>query len=441
MRGQNEAATALWEQVLSMMEGHVNPGTHALLKAVGCDCRNGSYVLLAPSEFASTLIAKHLDVIKGVFGEIVSLGEVDVKCEIVFTPSTPRLEFDPPAADLPSGLSPDVTGKDWSMSFDPRMTFDHFVSCGDDTALGMARQFTKRDVKALVLLGPTGYGKTHLLQAVCRELARQNGGRVNYLRAEQFVSEVVAATRNGHGDAPRKYRGGVFALDDLQFLFAGEKPVSVGELLSVLDDVGRIVVTSHLHPRELPGAPGALVSRLMGGYVITLHAPNEETRLAYLQQRAMQEAMTFRAEVLEAVAQLIERDFRALEGALLYLCGQESLGPGSVTPASVAELVANYANVAPGSPGVVDVIRAVAMWSGKAEAAIAGPKRKDELLFPRHMVVFICSELLGMGWAEIGQYLSGRDRTTLIHSCGRAQELAGSPERAEELGREILSRI
>ena len=75
----------------------------------------------------------------------------------------------------------------------------------------------------LFIYGGVGLGKTHLLQAVGNQLLQQNPqARVLYIHAEQFVNDVVAASRrNSFDDFKSRYHSlDLLLIDDVQF-FAG----------------------------------------------------------------------------------------------------------------------------------------------------------------------------------------------------------------------------
>ena len=82
---------------------------------------------------------------------------------------------------------------------DPQLTFDQFV-VGDNTKLAFAAA-TKvasdriRDYNPLVLYGPPGLGKTHLLHAIAHEA--QGHSRTTLLAtSEQFVHDYVTSVQN-----------------------------------------------------------------------------------------------------------------------------------------------------------------------------------------------------------------------------------------------------
>ena len=107
-------------------------------------------------------------------------------------------------------------------------------------------------ITPLLIHGPTGVGKTHLLEGIWTAAQRGPRGQTAiYLSAEQFTTLFLEALRgSGLPNFRRKYRGvGLLILDDLQF-FVGKRATQV-ELLHTLDTMlrdGRQLVFSADRP-------------------------------------------------------------------------------------------------------------------------------------------------------------------------------------------------
>ena len=83
----------------------------------------------------------------------------------------------------------------------------------------------------LMFYGPTGVGKTHILEGIRTVARRRRGGpTAMYLTAEQFTTFFVDALRgSGLPSFRRKYRGvDILIIDDIQF-FRG-KPFHAGRI-------------------------------------------------------------------------------------------------------------------------------------------------------------------------------------------------------------------
>ena len=172
----------------------------------------------------------------------------------------------------------------------------------------------------LVLHGPVGTGKTHLLEGIYAGLRRAIADwRVLYVTTEDFTNRFVQAMRLGKLGAFRKHFRECDALlvDDLHFL-AGKKATQE-EFLHTFDallaDGRQMVLTCDCHPRLADDFTPELTDRLLGGAVWGLTPPDADVRLAVLRARAVagREAPP-PDEVLRFLASQLRGNVRELEG-------------------------------------------------------------------------------------------------------------------------------
>jgi chromosomal replication initiation ATPase DnaA len=136
----------------------------------------------------------------------------------------------------------------------------------------------------LVLVGGSGAGKTHLLHAVGNLLAERCTGPVACLSAPEFTAELIDAIDRDAVSAWRhRYRRCIaLLLDDVHLI--GEKERSQEELFllfNLLVESGRqLVFTSAAAPAAIAGLEPRLRTRLEGGLVVELPAPDPEVREA-----------------------------------------------------------------------------------------------------------------------------------------------------------------
>jgi len=134
----------------------------------------------------------------------------------------------------------------------------------------------------LVLVGGGGAGKTHLLHAIGNQLAQRCTGPVACLSAPEFTAELIdAIDRDTVGAWRQRYRRCIaLLLDDVHLI--GEKDRTQEELFllfNLLVESGRqLVFTSAAAPAAIAGLEPRLRTRLEGGLVVELPAPDPEVR-------------------------------------------------------------------------------------------------------------------------------------------------------------------
>lgn len=175
---------------------------------------------------------------------------------------------------------------------EPVWVFEDLVeSEGNRVALRSAREAAARPGVAynpLVIIGGAGVGKTHLLHAVGNLLQADPGATVACLSAQDFTEELIEAIERER-IAPwraRYHRVSAFLLDDVQLLANRERTQEELYLLynHLAERGAQLVFTASTDPGQIEGFEERLASRLGGGLVVELPAPEREVRQAVVER-------------------------------------------------------------------------------------------------------------------------------------------------------------
>jgi chromosomal replication initiator protein len=322
----------------------------------------------------------------------------------------------------------------------PQVTFESVV---EGEANRLALQFA-RDVAAqpgqrfnpLYLAGPTGSGKTHLLQALRAEmLAAHPGMNVALVSGEAYKVEVLEAIQVRRMKPVReKYHAAdALLVDDLQFLLV--TPKAQEELLHTFDKLhgsGRqVVVSADRLPQGMTGLNETLRSRLEMGLVADLALPDGEARLRLVRSRAAREGMALPEPVAALLAEQIANP-RQLVGALVRLAAYAALLRQPVTLEFARQYAAPFLELSTlAGPIAVTpevLVAKVCDRFGIAQRALRSPEKSTALVRARQVVIYLLKDLGGLSYSEISPWVGNRATSTLSHAYQTARrQLAESP--------------
>ena len=235
------------------------------------------------------------------------------------------------------------------MELNPRFRFEGFVvGASNRLAATAARTVAEAPGTAynpLFVYSKSGLGKTHLLQAIgFLALERQAELRVEYLTLEEFVERYHASVAAGQVEAFRKsaQETDLLLLDDVQFLADHREMQSeLMRLTEAMQVAGRqIVLTCDRPPAEIADLDERLISRLSGGLLVDIAAPDFETRLAILHRKAEERGATLPSAVLETVAELGVASVRELIGMVNRLIAFQAVSDAPITAEAARVLLA-----------------------------------------------------------------------------------------------------
>lgn len=303
----------------------------------------------------------------------------------------------------------------------------------------------------LVLHGPVGTGKTHLLEAIYLGLRRTRPDwRILYMTSEDFVNRFLAAVRTGKmGVLRRQLREtDVLLVDDLHFL--SSKKATLEELLHTFDSLlaeGRqMVFTADCHPRLDENYPPELVDRLLGGGIWGLQPPDPETREAILRRKAGTLNLQLSEEVVGFLASHLRGNIRELEGALNSLRHYSRITRRTIDVPMVREALAELLRHAIRVLQAEDVDAAVCRALRIEPGLMQGSGRAWSVSHPRMLAMFLCRKHTAASHADIGKYFGGRNHSTVVAAEKKVRQWLSDDEELA-LGerkvrvRELVARI
>lgn len=440
-----------WTQALSLLQSRVGPETFDLSIRPIClvEERGGTVSLAAPSRFIKEWFETHyLQALADALEETVGRRlEVHVEVREV----QPRADIDDDGltgADLspagnansiddPKAGTPETPPRPPAPVRAPRGILDRYRF--ENFVLGASNELAASAAKAaaenpgqrfnpLFIYGGVGLGKTHLLHAVGNDLHERDPSlRITYISAEHFMNEFVTAVRQNDFDGFRaRYRNDCDCLlvDDIQFIAGRDRTMDeFFHVFNALYEAGKqIVVTADCVPAQMKGMEERLTSRLNWGLVADIQAPDLETRLAILYERAARDDVELTQDVAMEIAKSVKSNVRELEGALLRVTAFADLRHRTLDAAFVREVL--QIRPEPSKAVTVESIqKAVANYFSIKVSDLKGNRRMRAISRPRMVAMFLSRELTSSSFPEIGMRFGGKDHSTVINACRRIQQL------------------
>ncbi len=397
--------------------------------------KDNSLVIYAPNKFV-------LDNVADNYKELIS-----VCLEGMGLPRAPAIHFrvgeaprqeDDPAQARRSGKPAEV----WESNLNHEFTFDSFVEGkSNQIARSASISISANPGKAfnpLFISGGVGLGKTHLMHAIGNRIVDLDASKkALYIHSEKFVSDMVRSIQHNRiDDFKRKYRSvNVLLIDDIQF-FAG-KERSQEEFFhtfnALFESKQQIILTSDRLPKEVHGLEERLISRFGWGLTVSIDAPDLETRVAILQNKA--EHMLgahLLPEVAFFIAKRIKTNIRELEGAVRVIKAHADFSGEAIsldfTRNALKDLLAVHEKIVT----LDNIVKTVAEYYKIRVSDMVSKKRSRAIARPRQVAMTLAKELTDKSLSEIGEAFGGRDHTTVLYANGKVEELRKTDSKVDE---------
>ena len=323
-----------------------------------------------------------------------------------------------------------------AVNLNPKYTFENFVvGSSNRHAATLAKKVAElpgqAEINPLFLYGKSGLGKTHLMQAIGNEISKNRPElKVVYVTSERFTNDMINSLRDNNSDMKtfrHRYREvDVLLIDDVQFIEGKEGTQE--EIFHTFEDLyqnnKQIILTSDRKPKDLITLADRLRSRFEWGITIDINMPDYETRMAILKKKAESRNTYIPEDVLSYIAERINSNIRELEGALLKIISLAGISRKNIDIKLAEEALRS---ILP-DEGIIKItsqkiLESVSAYYNVSVDEIIGQSKRQNIVMPRQIAMYLCHEMTNMNYKMIGTALGNRDRTTAIHGVDKIMEM------------------
>ncbi|MCH5346495.1 MAG: chromosomal replication initiator protein DnaA [Muribaculaceae bacterium] len=279
----------------------------------------------------------------------------------------------------------------------------------------------------LFIFGPTGVGKTHLMQAIGIRIKEKNPAtRVLYLTARLFESQFTSAVvRKKVNDFINFYQSiDVLIIDDIQD-FAGNKPGTQNAFFHIFNHLHQnqkqLILSSDTRPSQLEGLEERLISRFKWGTIVELERPDYDLRLKVLSHKASQDGLELEPEILQFIASHVTDSIRELEGIVGSLIVHATCLNRPVSLELARTVLSNAVKVNKKVVNFEMITQEVSNYYNIDPELIFTKSRKREISDARQMVMFLAKKHAKMPLTAIGTRLS-RSHATVLYACKNIED-------------------
>jgi chromosomal replication initiator protein len=275
------------------------------------------------------------------------------------------------------------------------------------------------ELSPLVITGPSGVGKSHLLEAACsrcRELHPEK--TAVFLSGEQFTTGFLQAL---HGSGLPGFRrtcraADLLVIDDLQF-FVGKR-ATIQELQQTIDALQRqgsqVILGCDRELDALAELGPDLLTRLRGGMNARLLPPDYDVRRGIVTAISQTRSVELSAEVIHYIATHMTRHARELLGAVNRI-EATSLMLGVPPSLDLArEALADLVRSSSRSVRLADIERAVCTAFGIELGTLQSGRRARSVSHPRMLAMFLARKHTHAALSEIGGHFGRRSHSTVV---------------------------
>jgi len=324
------------------------------------------------------------------------------------------------------------------------LNFDNFVQGkSNDIALSYSKKVCEHISRynPLYICGGVGLGKTHLLNAIGLELQPENN--VMFISAERFMYHFIKSIKKNDMVNFKDFfrKSSVFIIDDIQFIRGKEslQEEFFHTFNSLMDKGSQIIISADRIPVKLDRVQERIKSRLAGGLVVDIDAPDLELKVKIIKKKIIEiesqfkENINLNDDVINYIANESKTNIRELIGILNRVIAFSRVHNRTLTVSDAKNILKDVFSQI--KVITVDKIQnVVSNYFNIQLSDMLSQRRSRPLARPRQIAMFLAKKMTTRSLPEIGRRFANRDHTTVIHAVKTITRLS---EQDDEMKKNI----
>ena len=272
----------------------------------------------------------------------------------------------------------------------------------------------------LFIYGPSGVGKTHLVNAIgmrTKELHPEK--RVLYLSAHLFMVQFTDARKNNvFNDFMHFYQSiDMLIVDDIQEI-AG-MTATQNAFFHIFDHLRKngkqIIMTCDRPPISLQGMEDRLITRFKSGLMAEMEKPEESLRRNILHSIVKHDGLNIPDEVINYISQNVNNSVRELEGIIHSLLAYSVVYSRDVDLDFAKRILAGRIKFEKKVVTIEQIITCACEHFNVKEEEVFGKSRRAKVVTVRQMSMYLAHKHTKLTASKIGIYVGNRDHATVLH--------------------------
>ena len=419
--------SAIWEDMLEYVKEQIPEVEFrtwfSQVRPLGIE--SGAFMIGVPHSFARDWLKSHYGALIEEALRVLGASSPRVGFQVVAFPRSEQQDM------FSTTAKTDEPNKAGTPRLNPKYVFSNFVvgpnnNLAHAAALAVA-EAPGRAYNPLFIYGEAGLGKTHLMHAVGHAVSeRYPNLQIEYVTTEAFTNDLINAIREDKMASFRdRYRSvDLLLVDDVQFIAGKERTQEefFHTFNSLYESGKQIILSSDRPPKDIPTLDNRIRSRFEWGLITDIHAPELETRIAILTMNAEYRGVKIPSEVIDFIARQVSSNIRELEGALMRVIVYASMNSSDITRQTAAKALSDVFTQTELNLSMDDILRATARHFEVDANDLKSKGRRQELVVPRQVAMYLIRELTPHSYPEIGTFFSGRDHSTVVYAVQKITE-------------------